>query len=316
MDYNARMYDDLLARFIQPDSIIPGFADPQSWNRYAYVLNNPVNATDPTGHACNGFGHSGYAYQLCKKVYYNGWGNSRGNNSEADPTLSNGFNPTLDNGFYTPQSGAGSICYYCYYGGGNSGSSGNSGGGGNNNCETVTCKAFNGNVGAIVDLLFPTHWGWRVQGELSFDLGAVVPNLSFSVGGGANIVYNRNDGELAANIDWTPSGGAGIGAGGSVTTGPLLGWGSSSVSDVVSGNSGNLSATGAFEGAGTVFVNVPIEGPGIVPHVDTHYGQIPATDYLGVGVGGAYGDISLGKTMSLFHEDLSNLLPSHWSVWK
>jgi hypothetical protein len=29
-------------------------ASPQSWNRYSYVLNNPINASDPTGHRCVG----------------------------------------------------------------------------------------------------------------------------------------------------------------------------------------------------------------------------------------------------------------------
>jgi RHS repeat-associated protein len=66
MDYNARMYDSLLARFIQPDSIISGFSSPQTWNRYAYVLNNPVNEIDPTGNRncaeddydCNGSGNN------------------------------------------------------------------------------------------------------------------------------------------------------------------------------------------------------------------------------------------------------------------
>jgi len=37
MDYNARMYDPLLARFIQPDTIIPSESSPQSWNRYSDV---------------------------------------------------------------------------------------------------------------------------------------------------------------------------------------------------------------------------------------------------------------------------------------
>ncbi len=50
MFYNARYYDTTLGRFTQPDSIIPNVLDPQSWNRYAYVLNNPVRYTDPTGH--------------------------------------------------------------------------------------------------------------------------------------------------------------------------------------------------------------------------------------------------------------------------
>ena len=39
-----------LGRFTQPDSIVPNLFDPQSLNRYSYVLNNPVRYTDPTGH--------------------------------------------------------------------------------------------------------------------------------------------------------------------------------------------------------------------------------------------------------------------------
>jgi RHS repeat-associated protein len=47
MDYNFRMYSPTLGRFTQPDSIIPGMANSQSWNRFSYVLNNPINANDP-----------------------------------------------------------------------------------------------------------------------------------------------------------------------------------------------------------------------------------------------------------------------------
>ncbi len=37
-------------RFIQSDTIIPNLANPQSLNRYSYVLNNPILFNDPTGH--------------------------------------------------------------------------------------------------------------------------------------------------------------------------------------------------------------------------------------------------------------------------
>ena len=50
MFYNARYYDAAIGRFTQPDSIIPDQFNPQSLNRYAYVRNNPVRYTDPTGH--------------------------------------------------------------------------------------------------------------------------------------------------------------------------------------------------------------------------------------------------------------------------
>ena len=54
-DYQARYYDPLLGRFLQPDSIIPNAYNPMSWDRYAYVNNNATNFNDPSGHtACEG----------------------------------------------------------------------------------------------------------------------------------------------------------------------------------------------------------------------------------------------------------------------
>jgi RHS repeat-associated protein len=48
-NYKARLYDPLLGRFISPDPIDPDPEDPQTLNRYAYVLNNPLKYVDPTG---------------------------------------------------------------------------------------------------------------------------------------------------------------------------------------------------------------------------------------------------------------------------
>lgn len=48
--YNARYYDPVLGRFISPDTIVPNPRDPQDFNRYSYVNNNPLNYIDPTGH--------------------------------------------------------------------------------------------------------------------------------------------------------------------------------------------------------------------------------------------------------------------------
>jgi RHS repeat-associated protein len=47
-DYGARWYDPRLRRFIQP--IVPNPRDAQSFDRYAYVNNNPLKYVDPTGH--------------------------------------------------------------------------------------------------------------------------------------------------------------------------------------------------------------------------------------------------------------------------
>ncbi|MFZ5909211.1 MAG: polymorphic toxin type 10 domain-containing protein [Chloroflexota bacterium] len=50
MDYDARFYLPALGRFTQPDTLVPGAGNPQSWNRYSYVQNNPIRFVDPTGH--------------------------------------------------------------------------------------------------------------------------------------------------------------------------------------------------------------------------------------------------------------------------
>ena len=48
--YNARYYSSDTRRFTQPDTIIQDVYNPQSLNRYSYVLNNPLKYTDPSGH--------------------------------------------------------------------------------------------------------------------------------------------------------------------------------------------------------------------------------------------------------------------------
>lgn len=48
--YGARWYDPALGRFIQPDTIVPNPRDAQAFDRYAYVFNNPLKYTDPSGH--------------------------------------------------------------------------------------------------------------------------------------------------------------------------------------------------------------------------------------------------------------------------
>jgi len=52
-DYGARFYDPALGRFLSADTVVPKPGNPQALNRYAYVLNNPLKYTDPTGHWVN-----------------------------------------------------------------------------------------------------------------------------------------------------------------------------------------------------------------------------------------------------------------------
>ena len=49
-NFHFRMYSAGMGRFLRPDSIMVSLKAPQSWNLYSYVLGNPVNFNDPTGH--------------------------------------------------------------------------------------------------------------------------------------------------------------------------------------------------------------------------------------------------------------------------
>jgi RHS repeat-associated protein len=48
--YGARYYDPKVGRFLSPDPLIGDIGDPQSFNRYSYVENNPIKYIDPTGY--------------------------------------------------------------------------------------------------------------------------------------------------------------------------------------------------------------------------------------------------------------------------
>ena len=47
---NGRIYDPTLGRFLQADPFIQAHKNSQSYNRYSYVLNNPLSYTDPSGY--------------------------------------------------------------------------------------------------------------------------------------------------------------------------------------------------------------------------------------------------------------------------
>jgi RHS repeat-associated protein len=46
---NARLYDAKLHRFLQPDNFVQDPSNTQSFNRYAYCMNNPLRFTDYSG---------------------------------------------------------------------------------------------------------------------------------------------------------------------------------------------------------------------------------------------------------------------------
>ena len=53
-NYDARLYDPVIGRFVSADSFIEDFFIPQTLNRYSYVRNNALRYTDPTGHETTG----------------------------------------------------------------------------------------------------------------------------------------------------------------------------------------------------------------------------------------------------------------------
>lgn len=46
---NGRLYDPKLKRFLAPDNFIQNISNTQNFNRYGYVLNNPLMYSDPSG---------------------------------------------------------------------------------------------------------------------------------------------------------------------------------------------------------------------------------------------------------------------------
>ena len=46
---NGRLYDPVVHRFLQPDNFIQDPYNTQNFNRYSYVLNNPLKFTDASG---------------------------------------------------------------------------------------------------------------------------------------------------------------------------------------------------------------------------------------------------------------------------
>ena len=47
---NGRVYEPLLGRFLSPDPVVAEPWSTQGWSRYAYVTNDPLRYTAPTGH--------------------------------------------------------------------------------------------------------------------------------------------------------------------------------------------------------------------------------------------------------------------------
>jgi RHS repeat-associated protein len=67
--FGARYYASSMGRFMSPDPIgnsVVDFSNPQMWNMYSYVLNNPLKFTDPTGMYCY-YGDTDYTSEQGQK---------------------------------------------------------------------------------------------------------------------------------------------------------------------------------------------------------------------------------------------------------
>ncbi len=67
VDMNGRVYDPTTGRFISADPTVPAPLYSQSFNRYSYVYNSPLEFTDPSGFGAKDPPCPGGA-KTCKKV--------------------------------------------------------------------------------------------------------------------------------------------------------------------------------------------------------------------------------------------------------
>jgi RHS repeat-associated protein len=65
---NGRVYDPFAGRFLSPDPVVQKPYTSQNYNRYSYVLNNPLSMTDPSGYCFIENGLSCFQYALNEMV--------------------------------------------------------------------------------------------------------------------------------------------------------------------------------------------------------------------------------------------------------
>jgi RHS repeat-associated protein len=125
LDYaQQRYYDSTLGRFRTPDPYRAsgGLATPQSWNRYAYVLGDPVNYYDPTGlmALCPPGTHTGPDGMSCAadNASTGGGGVSGVGGGNDGMEVVNDGNPGGGGGEPPPIVGSSGLKYYGLYSGG------------------------------------------------------------------------------------------------------------------------------------------------------------------------------------------------------
>ena len=92
--FPERQYRSSQGRWLSPDPAglaAVDFSNPQSWNRYAYVLNNPLRATDPLGLWCVWDDGSGHDDDPADGGASQGTCTSQGGHWDSSDTLTNIF---------------------------------------------------------------------------------------------------------------------------------------------------------------------------------------------------------------------------------
>jgi RHS repeat-associated protein len=68
INMNGRVYDPYLQRFLSPDPFVQEPGNAQNYNRYSYVLNNPLMYVDPSGYATQDY------YEGLRNMQFGGGG--------------------------------------------------------------------------------------------------------------------------------------------------------------------------------------------------------------------------------------------------
>ncbi|WP_439185838.1 RHS repeat-associated core domain-containing protein [Carboxylicivirga taeanensis] len=78
INMNGRVYDPWLALFLSPDPVIQAPGNPMNYNRYSYVMNNPLKYTDPSGYNYQPHKTDEDSYEEWHRGRDSGWGSSGG----------------------------------------------------------------------------------------------------------------------------------------------------------------------------------------------------------------------------------------------
>lgn len=166
----------------------------------------------------------------------------------------------------------------------------------------------NGDLGAGLALLLPTHWGYGLSGNL----GLAVGNIGGGAYGQVSDNYYASTGEYALS---TTGGGAlnvglpsaaaevsqyKLGAGGAVLFVGKVGWAASDPSAITDHKSRDLSIGFGGIVAAEMSVSMPIanqdEYSSLGLYVDPVYGQVPWTMSIGIGLGCCYLGGNVGRS--------------------